>query len=402
MGATDAGLQPAADAPTSTVPPTADASPSDSGRDTSEPDAADAGPPCGPARLAATTTEEVTAGLPANVEVADFSYDCNAYYVVTSTASVLRRGFAETTWQTIVQPSAKGDWNIQADDLGIAIVPSDTSSFNGAPGATQRPLEAFRYDKSGAGKAVLFSEAPPGNLTSVTFAGPYQRTANTIAFLGTTSNRSVTVTGKRVPAQGTVTGGLGFLAKSVPFDAGSLSSTGTMLAWARPENPGAPAQVVIEGNPRTSTIQSLTDSPRTTKAVFAGFRAITEDYALFRATNVGGAPVLSACILQANGVCAVLDAAPWKGALDYGVTDKTSIASDGKTFAVAIVGPSGTGSAVSLCETASYARDNNCNSAKLVGQSAGPSATGFALARLDLFVAYPNGAGTKWVRYPRP
>lgn len=404
VGATDSGAQAPDASSTSTVPVTDGATPgSDAAKaDASDPEAGDAGPACSPPKLGATNTEDITAGIASNVELSDFTFDCTSYFLVTSTGAILRRDFTETTWQTIVQPTTKASWNIQVDDLGLAIVPTVTASFSGPPGSAQTPIEAFRYDRNGGTKTVLFSEAAPATLTSVAFAGPYQRTANTIAFLGTASNRTVTVTGKRAPAQPTVSGGLGFLGKSLAFDTGSIAATPLMLAWARPENPGAPAQVVIEGNPRTSTLQTLNDSPRATKAVFAGFRAITEDYALFRATNAQSVPVLSACSLQANGVCALLDAAPYKSVLDYTVTDRSPIASDGKTFAVTVLGPNGNGSAVSLCETASFARDNNCSSAKMLGQSAGPSATRIALSRADLFVEYPNGTTSKWVRYPRP
>ena len=392
---------------TGTTPPAADASsPSDAASSdgaTAEA-SADAGPPCAPPRLAGTTSEDVTAGVPSGVDVQDLTFDCNAYYAVTNTGSVLRRGFAETTWQAIVAPGGqKMDWAIQVDDSAIYLAQRNSSSFNGAPGATQIAVEAFRFDKTGANKLTVFSEAPAAPQTAVEFSGPFQRTANAVSFLGTTSNRNVVVVAKRTPASAQVSGGLGFLGKSVTFDEASIVGGGNILAWARPSTPGGPAQVTIEGNARTSTIQTLTDSPRATKATLPGFRAITDDYALFRATNALGLDVLTACALHANGVCSLLDAAPFRGVGDFGITAKSPITSDTKFFAVGVIGPNDTGSAISLCETAAYARDNNCGSAKLVGQATGPAATRIALARNDVLVEYPSATNfRRWVRYPRP
>lgn len=399
----------ASTAPTTSVPPlpTDGAAPPIDGPagDSAPAEAsADAGPPCAPPRLGATSNEEVTAGFPASVDVLDLTYDCNAYYAVTIAGSVFRRAFTETTWQAVVQPGTqKADFTIQVDDTSIYVVQGEVSSFNSAPGATQRAVEAYRFDKTGANKTTVFSEAPPSPLTTVELTGPFQRTANAVSFLGITTNRSVTVVAKRTPAGAQVSGGLGFLTKSNSFEAGSIVAAGNILAWARPVTPSAPAQVTIEGNARTSTIQTLTDSPRATKATLPGFRAITDDYALFRATNAVGLDVLAACALQANGVCSLLDAAPFRGVGDLGVTAKSPITSDTKFFAVGVIGPNDTGSAISLCETAAYARDNNCGSAKLVGQATGPAATRIALARNDVLVEYPSATNfRRWVRYPRP
>ncbi len=362
----------------------------------------DASAPCGPPRLGPTTTEDVLAGTA--LAVTDFTYDCASYFAVTTAGSVLRRGFAETQWLTIVPTgSVKSEWYLQADDLGVVISPNETASFMGPPGTPQTALEAIRYDRNGTGKSVLFSEAAPNVQTSIRFSGPFQRTANTIAFLGTSSNRSVTVTNKRAPAQATVSAGLGFLSKSVTFETGGLSATPGMLAWARPETPGSPPQIAVEGNPRTTTIQTLTGSPRSTTAALSGFRGITEEHALFRATTAQGTPTLAACALQANGACGVLDAAPWKPVRDYQVIATSAVATDGKTFAVLLVGPAGMGSAVSLCDTASYARDNSCASAKIVADSPGPAGTRIALSRSDIFVESLGSSGRPvWTRYPRP
>ena len=403
VAAADAASSPALDAGPTPLPSPTDATLPDG----AQPDGAtlpgtDAAAPCGPPRLGPTTTEDVLGGTA--FTATDFTYDCASYFAATTTGSILRRGFADTQWQTIVPAgNVKNDWSLQADDLGVVIAQNDSASFLGPPGTPQTPLEAIRYDRNGAGKSVLFSEAAPSTLTSITFSGPFQRTANTIAFLATSSNRSVTATNKRAPAQATVSAGLGFLSKSVTFETGGLSATPGMLAWARPETPGSPPQVAVEGNPRTTTIQTLTASPRLTTAALSGFRGITEEHALFRATTAQGTPTLAACALQPNGACSVLDAAPWKPARDYQVVPTSAVATDGKTFAVLLVGPSGTGSAVSLCDTAAYARDNSCASAKIVADNPGPAGRRVALSRSDLFIEYVGSSGRPtWTRYPRP